>query len=205
MPTIVDVVIALSEVFARLQLRYAVGGALANNYWGIVRATEDVDCLITLPAIQYQQFADELNHIDCTIISAAGNSAAVTVPNLREQVKQRGLMEFYSRLLDPPARIELFVPMIPLQNEILRRAIPVYVRGRPIPITTAEDLILLKLAFHRAKDLQDVRGILYVQRGKLDIEYVRHWSAEMLEQDVANELEQLIKQYFSYEGTESRE
>jgi hypothetical protein len=197
MPTVVDVVIGLSEVFERLQLRYAVGGALANNYWGIVRATEDVDCLIAVPAIQYQSFADELNSIGCTILSAAGKHIAMTVQALREQVQQRSIMECYSPLLDPPARIELFVPVIPLQNEVLRRVIRVRVHDRQIPITTAEDLILLKLAFHRPKDLQDVRGILYVQRGKLDIEYMRRWSAEMLEPDVESELEQLIRQYFS--------
>jgi hypothetical protein len=67
--------------------------------------------------------------------------------------------------------------------------------GREVPITTAEDLILLKLAFHRAKDLQDVRGILWVQRGRLDLDYLRHWSAKSHEKDVQQELEQLIVEY----------
>jgi hypothetical protein len=53
----------------------------------------------------------------------------------------------------------------------------------------------LKLIFHRIKDLQDVRGILWVQRGKLDLEYLRKWSARTNEPTVQQELEQLIAQY----------
>jgi hypothetical protein len=195
MPSIIDVVVALSAIFERLRLRYAVGGALANNYWGILRATEDVDCLISLPAIQYQSFADELNAIDYTFRDAAGEYIPVTVPALREQVHQRGLMECFSPLLDPPTRIELFVPVVPLQSEILHRAELVRVRGHQIPITTPEDLILLKLVFHRPKDLLDIRGILWVQRGKLDLEYMKHWASRTLEPDIHHEMDLLVAEY----------
>ena len=82
--------------------------------------------------------------------------------------------------------------------EILRRVVRIRFGGRDIPITTAEDLILLKLAFHRAKDLQDVRGMLWVQRGKLDLDYMREWSTRSLAPDVQHELEALISQYSSH-------
>jgi predicted nucleotidyltransferase len=195
MPNLIDVVIALSEIFERLQTRFAVGGALANNYWGILRTTEDVDCLISLPSIKYQLFADELNAIGCKLHDEAERNVPVSVAGLLDQVQNRKLMEFYSPLLDPPARVELFVPVVPLQEEVLRRAAPVRVRGRDVPITTAEDLVLLKLIFHRPKDLQDVRGILYVQRGTLDLDYMRLWSARSHEPDVQQELGRLIAEY----------
>jgi hypothetical protein len=108
-----------------------------------------------------------------------------------DQVEQRKLIEC---LLDT-ARVELFVPAVPLQEELLRRTVPVQVRGREIPITSPEDLILLKLIFHRPKDLQDVCGILWVQRGKLDLDYMKHWSARTHEANVQQEMEQLIAQY----------
>jgi predicted nucleotidyltransferase len=92
-------------------------------------------------------------------------------------------------------RVELFVPAVALQDEILRRAVPIRIRGCELRITTAEDLILLKLVFHREKDLRDVRGILWVQRGRLDLDYLRHWSARTHEPAVQKELEQLIAEY----------
>jgi hypothetical protein len=191
MPNLIDVVEALGEAFDKLQLRFAVGGAIANNYWGIVRATQDIDCLIALPAIKYQLFADALNAIQCTMRDKSEQHFEITVPRLLEQVQNRKLIECYHERI----RIELFVPTVPLQNEILRRAIPVRLAKREIPITSAEDMILLKLVFHRVKDLQDVRGMLWLQRGKLDLNYVRLWSGRTHEPHVQVELTRLIEEY----------
>ena len=57
MPNLVQIVGDLAAAFERLQVPYALGGALATNYWGIVRTTQDVDCLISVPALQFQQVA----------------------------------------------------------------------------------------------------------------------------------------------------
>jgi hypothetical protein len=179
----------------RLQLRFAVGGALANNYWGILRATEDVDCLISLPAIKYQMFADELTSLGFSLRLGDGTDVPATVPLLREQVANRKLIECSYPLDEEQIRVEFFVPAVALQDEILQRAVPIKVQNREIRVTTAEDLILLKLVFHRDKDLRDVRGILWVQRGKLDTDYLRLWSARAHEPEVQKELEQLIEEY----------
>ncbi|MEX2318152.1 MAG: hypothetical protein WD669_13420 [Pirellulales bacterium] len=195
MQNLVDVVVKLGEVFDRLQLRYAVGGALANNYWGTLRATEDVDCLISLPALKYQLFADELNAIGCTLLDGNNQHVSVTVPELRAQAQSRKLIECYYPLADAAVRVELFVPAVELQDEILRRAVPIRVRNRDIRVTTAEDLVLMKLFFHRVKDLQDVRGILWVQRGQLDLDYLKSWSVRTHEPEVQQEMDQLIAEY----------
>lgn len=190
MPNLIDVVVALAEVFERLQVRFAVGGAIANNYWGIVRATKDIDCLIALPAIKYQIFADEFNAIGFTL-REDDQFVPITVPRLLEQVRERKLIVCFYQTV----RVEFFVPAVPLQDEILRRAVAMPLGSRQVPITTAEDLILLKMVFHRVKDLLDVRGILWLQRGRLDLDYLRHWSERTHEPDVQCELEQLIEEY----------
>ena len=199
MPNLIDLVDQLAEAFDRLQVRYAIGGALASNYWGIVRATQDIDCLIALPAIKYQVLADELAAMGCVLHDDASRDVPITVPRLREQVQNHKLVECFC----DSVRIELFVPAVPLQDEILRRAIPVRVGGRDVLMTTAEDLILLKLVFHRLKDLQDVRGILWVQRSRLDLNYLRHWSARTHEPNVQKELEQLIADYSHDQSNDS--
>jgi predicted nucleotidyltransferase len=195
MQNLVDIVVKLGDVFDRLQMRYAVGGALANNYWGVLRATEDVDCLISLPAVKYQLFADDLAAIQCTLQDENQRSVEITVPRLLAQVQSRKLIECFMPLNSGKVRIELFVPAVALQDEILRRAVPIQMGGHEVRITTAEDMILLKLAFHRVKDLQDVRGILWIQRGKLDLDYLRQWSARTHDLDVQQEMEKLIAEY----------
>jgi hypothetical protein len=191
MPNLIDIVDQLASAFERIQIRYAVGGALANNYWGTVRATQDVDCLVALPAIKYQLFADELTAMGCVLHDDSFREVGITVTALRDQVQHRRLVECYC----DSVRIELFVPAVALQEEILRRAIPVRIGKSDVFLTTAEDLVLLKLAFHRAKDLQDARGILWVQRGKLDYDYLRHWSSRTHDEATGKELEQLIADY----------
>jgi predicted nucleotidyltransferase len=92
-------------------------------------------------------------------------------------------------------RIELFVPVVPLQNDILRRARLIPIGGRQVPVTSAEDLILLKMALHRQKGLLDIRGILRVQRSSLDFKYLRRWSISSLDKEMQRELEGLIIQH----------
>ncbi len=44
--------------------------------------------------------------------------------------------------------------------------------GIPIRFCTPEDLILHKIISERPKDLEDIRGVLAAQRGKLDLLYL---------------------------------
>ncbi len=191
MQQLIPLIKDLADALQRAQLRFAFGGALANNYWGIVRTTQDIDCLVAIPALKYQVLADELNRLGCGLRDPSRGVLPLTVAQMRDAVDQRKLIECFRDSI----RVELFVPVVPLQEEILRRAVVLPLDDRQIPVTTAEDLILLKLAFHREKDLHDVRGILWVQRGQLDLDYLRHWSAQTLEDPVQHELEKLIEQY----------
>jgi len=191
MSNLIDLVGRLSASFQRLQLRFAIGGAIANNYWGVVRTTQDIDCLIAIPAIKFQVFADELTTLGCRFRDAASQETGITVTEILSQTRNRKFVECFC----DNVRVELFVPAVPLQEEILRRAVTVDLGGYQVPITTAEDLILVKIAFHRVKDILDVRGILWVQREQLDFDYLRTWSARSLEAQSQAELENLIHTY----------
>lgn len=190
LPALADVVLRLADVCEHLAVPYAIGGAVATSFWGVPRTTQDADCLIAVPAVDYQRLADALNARDFTIEQPSGLQP-VTVVALLEQVR----LDKYMRLSCLATGVELFVPVVPLQQSILKRAIVRPFHGRTIRVTTAEDLVLLKMAFHRQKDLQDIKGILHVQRGRLDLPYLRHWGGEMLEPAALQELEELIATY----------
>lgn len=195
--TLTDVVVLLAAVLERLGIPYAFGGALATSFWGVPRTTQDADCLISVPAVEYQRLADALAAAGFLIDEPDG-SRPIDVATLRRQVVERG----YMNVIRGSTPVELFVPLVPLQQEVLKRATPLPFAGRIVRITTAEDLILLKMAFHRQKDLLDIKGMLHVQRGRLDLDYVRRWSGRILEEDLAAELESMIAEYG---GDESRD
>lgn len=189
-PTLADVVVLLAAVFDRLRIPYAFGGALATSFSGIPRTTQDADCLVAVPALGYQQLADALA-ADGFLVDEAHGTRPVTVVEFRRQIADRGFMS----LVHGTTTVELFVPLVPLQHAILERAQVFPFADRTIRVTTAEDLILLEMAFHRQKDIMDVKGILHVQRGRLDVGYVRQSAARMLEVSVAAEFEVLLGEY----------
>ena len=190
LPPLADVVLRIAGVFEQLGVPYAIGGAVATSFWGIPRTTQDADFLVAVPAIAYQRLADALNAKGFVMERAPGPQP-VTVEALLHQVRD----DKYMTLACRATSVELFIPVVPLQHAILKRAVGRLFHGHDIRVTTAEDLILLKMAFHRHKDLQDIKGILHVQRGRLDIPYLRHWSGQMLEEPAGRELDELIATY----------
>lgn len=56
---------------------------------------------------------------------------------------------------------------------LLARAHDLDVEGVMVPMICVEDLIALKVLAGRRKDLEDVRGVLAAQSGKIDFERTR--------------------------------
>src|SRR3990172_2233046 len=108
MPDLLELVTELASAFDRLQLRFALGGALATSYWGIVRATQDVDCLVALPALKYQLLADEIQALGCQQRDESGNLVDTSARRMRDQANERQLIECFR----DSVRIELFVPVV---------------------------------------------------------------------------------------------
>jgi hypothetical protein len=181
----------IADLVEGLRAPYAIGGAIAQNFWGVVRATQDLDLLLSLPRIRFEDLRTGLDSEGFEIVDASGVRHPVTVEAILSQERDRHMVAVHRGLV----KVEIFFLFLPLQHSILRRAIRMQLRSRTIPITSAEDLIVLKMAFHREKDLRDVRGILWSQKGKLDLAYIRDWSAQMLAEDVQAELERWIEEY----------
>jgi hypothetical protein len=188
-----DTILVLADTCDRLGIEHAFGGAIAQNFWGVVRATNDIDLLIALPRIRFQELADALAAAGFHALDDAGNESSVSAARMAAQEIDRHFFEVHRGLV----KAEVFLPFLPLQNSILRRQVRLPFGPRSIPVTSAEDLVLLKLALHREKDLRDVRGILWNQKGKLDVRYLREWAARMLANEVQDELEQWIRRYGS--------
>ncbi len=190
MEPLIETVEVLVDILERLGLEYALGGAIAATYWGTIRTTQDADCLVNLPALRYQEFVDEVTSSGFVGRDAAGNERRLTVKDLREQEQRLRFVEFFRNGL----RVQCFTPFVALQREILARAVQMPFGNRTVRVSTAEDMVLLKMAFHRQKDIHDVRGILLVQRGKLDLAYIRRWGHSMLSSDANQELERYIQE-----------
>ena len=181
----------LADLCERLRLPYALGGAIAQNYWGVVRATQDVDLLVSVPRIRFEDLRVALVGEGFTSLDDQGDPSPLTMERMVAEERDRHLFIVARDLV----KAEIFFPFLPLQHAILRRAVRLKLASREVPVTTPEDLIILKMAFHREKDLRDVRGILAIQKGRLDLAYLRDWADKMLSDRHREELERWVLQY----------
>ena len=164
-----ELAVHISGLLAEADIRHAVGGALALGFHASPRGTIDVDMNVFVAADRPHDALDVL---------AAGGVAidrdqAVKVIGARGDlfVEHRG------------CRLDFFFNSIPLHASASERARTVDLLGTPVPILSAEDLIVLKLLFNRHKDIVDIEAIVASMREELDLAYVRHWLVECVGSD----------------------
>jgi len=77
--------------------------------------------------------------------------------------------------------VDMLAAVIPYEELAIQRAEIIEIDGVPLPICTAEDLIIHKAISNRSQDWIDIEGRLMRQRGKLDVAYIRDWLSQFAE------------------------
>jgi predicted nucleotidyltransferase len=140
-------------------IRYAIIGGLATVQYTRVRTTDDIDALVIVPQITMPGLFESL-------VSAGFTVDPVTAI---QQLRNEGLTTFrYSDVI-----IDLLRPIIPAYAHVLDRAVDAPVMGQTVRISSPEGLIVMKLIAMRPQDQSDVRELLDVYRGKLDLDFIR--------------------------------
>jgi hypothetical protein len=159
----------LADCLRRLNrsgVTYYLTGSMASNYWGVPRTTHDLDFVIQLPASAVAK-----------IVSAFAPDFYIEEAAVRAALK----VDFW---LPKPE---------PFDREMLRRRVHVTLFGEPAWIATAEDVILHKLVWNRIspsdRQLGDAAGVMAVQAGALDKNYLKQWAREL---KLTGELEKLL-------------
>ena len=177
----IAVTLLVTAAFERLDVPYFIGGSLASALHGTTRSTLDVDLVVELQTEQVKPLVELLHqdfYIDESMIQEAilhqGSFNLIHLASMFKVdvfiTKQRGFdqMRFQRR--------ELLV----VTNEPERKAY----------ITSAEDIILAKLEWYRLgnevsdRQWRDILGVLKVQAGRLDLDYLDRWAAELAVADL---------------------
>lgn len=169
---------ALAQVLRalnELRIRYFIGGSVASAFYGIPRATMDVN-----------------------IVAEIAEAQAAALGRLLQAAFYLDEGDIRLIHLKSAYRFDIF----PAQHdryhtEQMRRALASPVRlpfGLKAPAATAEDILLEKLRWYRlggeVSDYQwnDVRGIRDVQGEQLDREYLGRWAGELGVEDLLRRL-----------------
>ncbi len=159
----------VADALAAARIPFAVGGALAYNYWGASRGTVDADLNVFAGLDVFDRVVDALG--------------AIGVDIDRELSRHRVAEGAHAVGHLGEIKVDLFFNSIPLHDEAARRTVVVDILGRPAPILSAEDTVLFKLLFFRGKDRVDVERLVGLQGRTLDRDYIRRWLVDMVGED----------------------
>jgi hypothetical protein len=170
------VVRTLRHVWLTLQplnVPMAVLGGIAMATWKCVRATRDVDLLLSAGD-------HEVTHIVGTL------RAANIRPKQDPPARTLGELDVLQLLYEPPEsfvdlQIDLLLAKSPYHLQALNRRIPMRLPDLDIEISVlaCEDLILHKLIAGRLIDRVDAAGLLRANRGSLDLDYLAGWTRRL--------------------------
>ena len=152
---------------AQLNIRgceYALGGAIALNYWANPRGTMDVDLTLFLPPEQPAEVIWQLGEIGCEV------NATDAAASLREHG--------FCQCQYGSIRVDVFVPKIPFYESARQRRRNVLLGNERVMVWDAETLSVFKMMFFRRKDVADVEQILKNQPS-LERAWVRDHLVEM--------------------------
>jgi len=160
----------IAQILDRLGISYIITGGIAVAVWGRPRFTADIDIVVELAPHKLDKLAEALANID--------KEAVVDKEQIREAFKHLGEFNF----LHPPSGLKVDFWMLkdePFDFERMNRRVVRKIGGQKIFFTSPEDLILIKLLWHKEsqsdRQLEDVLSILKIQR-KLDFRYLRKWA-----------------------------
>ena len=154
------------DALDRCNVPYMVVGSFSSNMYGVERATLDADLVLQLhPPIE-------------KLIQELGPDFSVDRQSGFETVTMTQRLIASHR--NPLFKIELFfLSDDPHDIQRFERRILGTIGDRNLFVASAEDVVITKLRWskqgRRAKDIDDVRNVLAVQHGKLDMDYVRQW------------------------------
>ncbi|MBC8443123.1 hypothetical protein H8D79_00200 [PVC group bacterium] len=160
---------AAVEVFERRGVSYALMGGLALAQHGVVRATQDVDLLLTVSQIQLGTVLDDLR-------------SAGFVFDLRETIRE-WQQDHMTQLEYRGIRVDWLAPVLPAFQHVLMTAVRCQMAGTTVRVASADGLVLLKLIAFREQDKVDAKGLLGANAGRLDLDTVREKLRDLFEED----------------------
>jgi hypothetical protein len=165
----------------RTGIAYYLTGSMASNYWGIPRTTHDLDFVVQLPSSAVPRMMTEFS--GDFYLDESAMRAAFQPPHQFNAIDTRSALKVDFWLARPE----------PFDKEMFRRRLRATMFAEPAWISTPEDVILHKLIWNGIspsdRQLGDAAGVVAVQGGALDRDYMRHWAKEL---GVAIDLERLL-------------
>ena len=143
----------------RARVPHMLVGGVAVSYYGLPRATIDIDIVLAL---------ESKAAVDRFIAALKSSGLKISRPEVETAVDV-GDRFVASR---GGQRVDFWLAKTEYNKKTLKRRRAARIFGTRVWICSPEDLIISKLHVGRARDYEDVIGILHRQKGKLQMKYL---------------------------------
>jgi hypothetical protein len=176
-----DAVLAVLATLNRLAVPYMLVGSFSSNTYGIPRATHDADFVVQVEPGGVRRIVEQLGPQFRLEPQITFETTTATTRFVVELTGSAFTIEFFLLSDDPHDQ----------QRFARRREVELPGHRAVATMPSPEDVIITKLRWfkngRRARDFDDVRGIVAVRGDRLDWGYLHHWSdlhgtRELLEQ-----------------------
>ena len=163
------------EELEEMHVSYFIGGSVASSFTGLARATQDADVVADL----------RLAHAP-PLCAALRDRYYLSEDTVLRAIKSRG--SFNCIHLDTAFKIDVFTSAsTAYARQCMARRVRLDVpeAERSLDFCAPEDIVLRKLEWYemgrRVSERQwnDVRGVLRLQAGRLDLDYLRRWAKDL--------------------------
>lgn len=167
--------VAVAKALKRLKIPYLVTGGLAVLVWGRPRFTADIDIVIELAEHDIQRFAKEFR--------ALGRAGYIDEEMIRDAVLRHDEFNFIDG--ETGVKVDFWVrdTRDPFDASRFKRRVKKQILGEPIYFVAPEDLILIKLKWHKdsgsSRQLEDIESIFKISSDKLDLVYIEKWAKKL--------------------------
>lgn len=173
----------LAKLMKEANVDYAVLGGMAVLIYGEPRMTFDIDVNIVLDAGNINDFLKKAKRFGFRPLAS----------NIKSFVKRTGVIPMKFLKDKITGRFDFIIAQNMLEYLCIKRARVRKIYNTNIKLISPEDLVIHKITSQRPRDLEDLRGILIRQRGKLDIKYIAYWLKQIAKVNRKLELLALFK------------
>ena len=155
--------LSILKVLRGAGVPFALAGGYAVAAWGVVRATRDIDFLAAVAPDKIPGLIKEFKK--------AGFKGNYSPGGEDDPVK--GVLGLERAETEAAEPVEIILGIKKMPERVFERALQIRFFGLEVPVTSPEDLIVLKCLAGGPVDLEDARSILKIMMDKLDMEYLK--------------------------------